>query len=367
MAGIRIGGSAILPPVCSPPFSMLQLSGDVNIFRSCDGDAPGTPTSYTDYADGGTTTSAMHNPVLSPDGNTIVYEQRDNSGYLEIWVVDNTPGSTPVQLYAVANQYCWQPSWHPNSDTIVFIEGTGGAQSTGGIVKKINMSGGGATTLKASSGGLSPFRPHFNFDGSRIAYVWNKDNFTAGSQIRVMDDDGSNDASVDSITGRQTNDPQISWANAQNTLAYDNGAAGANGIYLINDDGTGKTQLNANGAAAGATARISSFAWLPDDSAVIISANLGNGFYDLIQCELDGSNTTRLNTSNGASLQAQFTMVIVYNSRLWFIEKSANTSQGLLSSTALDGTDYVNNLDVDAGVITDGSTAFSGGTGFYFT
>jgi hypothetical protein len=68
-----------------------------------------------------------------------------------------------------------------------------------------------------------------------------------------------------------------------------------------------------------------------------------------------------LDATHGAINQAYMEAPIIYNNRIWFIEGASSTNQGLLSSIAMDESDYVNNLDLTAGVVGD---YFYGGSGF---
>jgi hypothetical protein len=368
MAGIRIGGVAVLN-FCSPPvgaYGGSATSGDPQVYRWCSSDDPGDMTAYTDFS-GFTDADQVHNPVLSPDKTKILFEVLGaSSGYREVWVVDNVPGSTPTQLVADGSNYVIHPSWGADSDTFVYVHCAGGLLQGGTVYKDTVAAPGSPTSLKAATGGRSPFRPQFNFDGSRVAYIFSEDSGSGSGQLRVMDDDGSNDASIDgSLTGVRLNQPpQFSWANSENSIVYDDGASGSNGIYVIQDDGTGKTQINSVGDAAGAASRVSAFAWAPDDSFAVITANLSFGHYDVIRAELDGSDTTQLG-STGGSTANYFQTAIVFENRIWFIERVAAGGYGQLSSMSLSGTGYANHFASNAGP-GDLIEAFGGGDGFYY-
>lgn len=350
-------------PDCSPPFGALHgtdFSGaDGNVYRACIGDPAGGASQYSSFDDGAITSEGVHNPVLSPDKTKILFELANPStGFTEIWVVANTPGSNATQLLADASNYYLHPSWHPDSDQFVCVHGASGA-ILGAIVSSAVSTPGTTAVLKNKSGTQSPFRPQYNFDGTRIAYLFDT-NVGGTGDLMVMDDDGTNDASVDNAVKYRFQGAQFSWANASNVIAYDDGdnTVGTCKTNVINDDGTGKVQINANGDAAGLTCRVSHLAWPPDDSYVVFSANLGLGVgHNPIRAELDGSTTTDLAFSHGAWLQDNFRQVLVADNRIWFIN-----SQVQLGSVALDGTDYVNYLTIDGAAMAD----FSTGDGWYF-
>ena len=357
---------------CSPPFTAFggaaTAFGDPQVYRWCSTNGPGEANAYTDFSNF-TEADQCHNPVLSPDGTKILFEiNQQATGYREVWVTDNIVGSTPTALVQDASNYVIHPSWGPDSDTFTYVHCAAGALAGGTVYKDTVSAPGTPTSLKAAGGGLSPFRPQFNFDGTRIAYIMDQDVGSGAGELRVMDDDGTNDAAVFNTLNRIRLDQpaQHSWANAANIIAFETGAAGSNAAYIINDDGSGQTQINANGDAAGAAAVMSAFAWPPDDSYVVIGAHIGTP-WSPVRCELDGSTTTQLGTTGGVN-QNYFKAPIVYNNRIWFISATDTSTigvRGRLSSMALDGTDETVDFDTSLGT-GDQVLPFVGGDGFYF-
>lgn len=353
----------------SPPMAAYGGSGTAgapNVYRSLSTDSPGVMSVYTDFVDFSVVDECF-NPVLSPDGTKILFEG-DASGNIDIWVVDNIPGSTPTQVTSSAN-IRMHPAWHPDSDLFVFVSCSGGAGDNGAVRTTRVSSPGSLTTLKTPTSGWGCWRPHFNFDGTRVAYIMDKIT-GAGCDLRVMDDDGTNDAAVDTtLTGYRTDGgPQHSWARTQNKIAYETG--GSPGTpYVINDDGTGRTQLNTSGVAVGLPPRFSEFAWTDTDSFILFTADVGGGgvFHSMVRAETDGSNTTELNNAHGASHQTRFRGGLIFDGRIWFIESTFfdPSGNGVVSSMALDGTDYQVNFDSSLGT-GDQVFAFTNGDGWYF-
>ena len=369
MGGVRLGGRAIPPVVCSPPLTAYGgagTTGESAVYRSCAGDAAGELTliGLTDFADSDQNSA----PVLSPDGTKIAFTVLGAStGYDELWVVDAIPGSTPVQLLADASNYIEHPAWLDN-DTIIFVHHTGGTINGGGIYS-IPAAGGSETLLLAASGGYTPRRPQANFDGTRIAYINDQDAGSA-ADLRCMDADGSNDASLDNtIKGYLFNDPpQFSWALTQNLIAYSD-AEVARKVFVIADDGTGKTQLNANGVAAGVKADVSGLAWAPADAFVVMTADLalGNGIQP-IRAEVDGSDTTVLcatTGSQGPENRNYFRTALVYANRVWWVNGTNSVNVAKVSSCAIDGSDLREDFNNTLGS-GDQVADFGGGDGFYF-
>lgn len=363
MGGVRLGGQAVLI-FCSPPFGDTEGTdgdGDANVYRACTGDTAGAATLYSDFNDGALTSEGVTNPVLSPNKTMILFEMKDaTSGFTEIWVTDNVPGGTATQLEFDNTQFLKYPSWSSDSNTFVYMKGAGGGLTGGSILKSSVSAPGTIATLKTASGGFSPVRPQFNFDGTRIAYNWDQDVGGTG-HLRVMDADGTNDASIDSAVKYRFQGPQFSWAHSMNVIAYDDGdnTPGVAATYVINDDGTGKVQINTNGDAAGLVGRVSDRAWPQGDGYVVFSCDLALGVgNNPIRAELDGSDTTDLAPTHGAWAQDYFRQVIVANNRIWFIESAV-----VLGSVAIDGSDYQNYLTIDGAAM----TAFGSGSGWYYT
>lgn len=360
MGGVRLGGRAFVL-TCSPPFGDSQGTdgNDVNVWRACVGDTAGLATQYSDFTDGATLVADVFNPVISPDLSSILFNIRNQStGFFEIWLVANQPGSTATQVLADASNYLLAPSWHPDSDQFTYHRGAGGALSGGAIEKSSVSNPGSVTVLKSAAGGQSPFRPQFNFDGSRIAYMFDNDIGTGG-ELRVMDADGSNDIQLDTGVRYLAQGPQFSWAHAMNVIAYDDGQSGTNAAYVINDDATGRVQINSAGTAAGASVRVSDRAWPVGDGYVVYGSQLGGAgtVYNPIHAELDGSTTSTLNGSHGAWAQDYFRKVLVANNRIWWIEDT-NT----LAGVALDGTDYTVYLTIDGAAM----KSFASGSGWFY-
>lgn len=365
MGGVRLGGIAHIV-ACSPPFTAYDGPlgvGDPQVYVACTDDPPGDATRYTDFA-GYVDSDENFNPVISPDGTKVLFEVLSPStNFREIWVTDAIAGSTPTQLVASGSQYRTHPYWHPDSDTFVYVQGTGGGVMEGDIAKDTVSSPGSPTILKTHAGGGGGYRPQFNFDGTRVAYIW-----TAGSdpQIRCMDDDGSNDGLVDdTISGYDSNEPpQFGWANTQNLIAFQDGLTPQD-TWIIDDTGGGKTQLDANGDAAGATSLVSLYPFPADDSFVVITANIGSGFYNVFRAELDGSDTTQLGTT-GPVLLSPMRGALVYQGRIWFISDNEDEgNRGRISFMSLSGAGQTVVLDTDLGT-GDAILPFVGGDGWYF-
>ena len=227
MGGVRLAGIALNVTI-SPPWTAYggaATSGDPQVYRWTSANAPGEANVYTDFS-GFVDADQCHNPVLSPDESMILFEVTGaSSGYREIWVTDNVVGSTPTLLVADGSNYVIHPFWSSDSDTFCYVHCAGGLLQGGTIYKDQVSAIGSPVSLKVAGGGLSPFRPQFNFDGTRIAYLMDQDVGSGAGEVRVMDDDGTNDASVFTTLNRVRldNPAQMSWANTMNTIAFETG------------------------------------------------------------------------------------------------------------------------------------------------
>lgn len=361
MGGIRLGATAVVV-TCSPPFGIQSsVDSSFNAYRACSNNAPGEATAYSDFADGDTVIGNIHNVRISPDQTKILFQLLSEvTGLEEVWVVNNSPGSTATQLLSSGTDSFYHPSWGADSDTFVYVQAAGAGLPTGGAIKKDQVSAiGSPTTLKTAAAGFSVYRPQFNFDGTKVAY-WYQQNAGASDELRCMNDDGTGDATVDTGVGNYDNNnpQQFGWARGMNMIAYD---AGTN-AYVINSDGTGRVQINANGDAAGVAVNVTQDCWAMDDSFVVVTCNLGSGFFNLIRAELDGSNTASLNASHGTPNQSWMRGAFIANARIWFLETIGGGGEiQQVASTLEDGTDYRVDLDVSLGSSLAG---FFGGDGF---
>lgn len=347
--------------IISPPFGAFDaVSGDAQVWRAKTTDPPKTAVAYTDLVFA--VAEGCSNPVLSPDRTKILFQTLSgSSGFYEIWVVDNVPGSTPTLLLADPANYWFSPFWHPDSDRFVCVHGDAG-DFAGDLVLTSVSAPGTQTVLKTQDGTDQPLRPQISPDGAKVAYWWDQITGT-GLELRVMDIDGSDDTLLHAAaTGSyRFMGPQFGWSHDSQLIAFDDGVTSGPGpgLFVIAPDGTGEVQINSTGVAAG-TGRISHLCFPPDDSYVVFASNLGSGYAEAIRAELDGSDTVSLNGTVGArGTLSVFYNHLVFEGRIWFIESDLET----VSYMALDGSGYTQALDID-----DESLMFAlgGGDGFYF-
>jgi Tol biopolymer transport system component len=349
------------PPVdvYGPPFGAFEGTagdGDVNVYRVGDEDPPGDATRITDWNDGGLTVEGVHDPALSPDETLIAFIGVPVSSSLGALYVVGAEGGTATLLESDASTWVNHPMWSPDGTTIVFSRGNGAGNVYGGTVETIPAAGGSPTVLFTPSGSDKAYRPAYSYDGTRIAFMLEK---SGADELWVMDADGSPAASIATITAYRLDGPQVGWAPSADRLVFENGSGE---VRIINGDGTGSTKINL-GAPDGADNRVGRFTWTAADK-VVIASNQGLGYFSLYECDDDGvTSAVLLNASHGSANQAYMRQPQVYHDRVWFIEVASNGSGGMLASVALDGTDYIEELDVNDATLLDD---FSGGNGFHF-
>ena len=265
----------------------------------------------------------------SPDGSRICYEIFAGNTY-NLKLVDADGSSNPLTLTDITppgpGAYTHLAfRWHPNGNSIVFDNLDDSAIFT------IGANGSGLTDLTPSVTG-KPSYPQLSYDGSKIAYRYRESNVT---DLYVMSYDGSFSTQVTNLSlttylggyqfspnshrlayitsdelGRGTlhsydalgGAKQSLYTGPQSTTIYgpywspdgSKIAFYSTGIFVINADGTGLSQLT--------SATDSDPAWSPDGAKIAFTRHMGGSDYDIFVMNADGSNPINVSSSSGSDI-----------------------------------------------------------------
>lgn len=199
-------------------------------------------TGQTELTAGGSVVD--DNPVYSPDGSRIAFTRWSGSK-IEICVM-NADGTNVVQITSgdvTPESFNGPPSWSPDGTKLVF-----GSNRSGFGKSEIwiaNADGSGLTRLTTSVqltiGGQGPIfssdgDPDWSPDGSRIAFVSNRDGAGVGltdTELYVMNVDGSD---LVRLTNDSLDDGMPDWSPDSQRIAFTK--SNGTGIHIINRDGT---------------------------------------------------------------------------------------------------------------------------------
>jgi TolB protein len=197
-------------------------------------------------------------PKFSPDGLSIAFMSCAAPG-CSLWVmsVDGTDAHPIRELGGYAYLYDWgESNW-------VYYAADFDHVGWADDMRRIRPDGSGETVLVSGpTGGASE-----RYDSARVAYVRGQCCWAPGSETRVMDFDGTNDAVIIAADGKS--EQWVSYAHTTGEILYHQ-ADGPGGytfpynVYSINDDGSGLHQITNAVGGAGFTEPVFS----PDDNLI---------------------------------------------------------------------------------------------------
>lgn len=147
----------------------------------------------------------------------------------------------------------YQPAWSPDGQRIAFV-GQHTTSDGGTEIYVINVDGSGLTRLTNSLG--DDWRPAWSPDGQKIAFFSFRDAYgttdPGNSEIYVMNSDGSSQTRITYNPTIDTNRPGAdedpTWSPDGRQIAFRSYRDGGIDIYVMNADGSGVTRLTFEGA-----------------------------------------------------------------------------------------------------------------------
>lgn len=176
------------------------------------------------------------NPVWSPDGQMIAYEDA-SGGSSQIWVM-NADGTGKTRLTTTGTNR--SPAWSPLGDKIVFTSDRGGSGTD--AIYVMNADGTGQTRLTATSI-MHESEPVWSPIGNKIAFV--RVLLVTGGEVFVINADGTGETR---ITNNSASDSHPTWSPDGKKLAFQSNQSGKWRLY-VRDFTSNTTELIGSPAA----------------------------------------------------------------------------------------------------------------------
>ena len=271
--------------------NMIQPAPGKIIFMS---DRTGNGDIYTIEPDGSELTRVTNatnielSPVWSPNRDKVAFV-RFEGAFTSIYVM-NADGSGIARIGA-GNLFDSAPSWSPDGRKLAFSSFVDNSTD----IYVIDADG--SNRLRMTTSNLHERSPVWAPDGSKIAFVSTLTQALDGpTDIFTMNLDGSNvvnltnDAMIESDPDWAPDGSKIAFSARENTGDITIDPVVGN-IFVINADGSGRSQLTTtNGAHP---------AWSPDSSRLVYMGFVDTGLgVDIFIMDADGSDPIRLTTTS---------------------------------------------------------------------
>lgn len=353
MAGIRIGGRAVLPTGVIPMtlYSLEDIGGfDVTAAAVYVMNDPGLPPVVVSGFYEVTVDDTLTDPVANQSGTMIVFATTpEDAGPSELRSLDPvTPGSTDVGALLDTNPstlvVSMQPSWCPNDEDLVVyrtIDDSPNECEIRSVVPSVGSSS--VTTLRTISRTTNGnvYRPSYNHDGTLIAY-----GLSSTKTLNVMAADGSGSPTVvATLTGGNTWEGgwDYAWSPVADELVYQDISGtfptGDTLFKKVNADGTGTTTLYTDPDTYWG---LTLYPWSPDGSTIYYFARDTGGSgataFELYAIDAAGGGAAAVSPTRNSWGNVNDDLAYVFGDRVyWYADQF--TDDGEVVSCALDGSD----------------------------
>ncbi len=221
-------------------------------------------------------------PILSPDGKKIAFlSSKSGEGY-ETYVM-NVDGTGEVNVSKNGSTPEYSPSWSPDGSKVAY--------GFSDDIFTANADGSG-TPDNVTNSARRELYPSWSPDGRKFAFLSETPDNNSGD-IYVMNADGSGTPVQLTDTGNHVNESHPSWSADGSKIAYerhDPNSGWHNDIYKMNADGTDETLV------VGTEGWETMPSWSPDGTQLVFSAYSGPYGSDgeIIKVNADGSGQTPL-------------------------------------------------------------------------
>ncbi len=223
------------------------------------------------------------NPSYSPDGAWILFES-DTGANRDIWKMPAADGD-PVQL-TTDPAFDTAPCWSADGSLVYFESDRSGVKKLWSIVSDASAA---AARVTASGDDVEEGSPACSINGD-LAYEYNSVS-TSYSNLFILRANSNTPQALTSHSSPITNRTPA-WSPGGAQLAFESTASGGSAVWLINDDGTGLTQLTETGYYEGHPA------WSPDGTEIAYESRK-SGYMELYVVPIAGGTALQITVNGG--------------------------------------------------------------------
>lgn len=262
-----------------------QVSGGVRVFSmNLDGsgitDVSQEPATFPSAAlidpDGDGVAGPCDNCPLVENGPRIVFETNRLSGLTSLFTM--RPDGTGAERIETQGTVNFMPSFNGDGTRIAFVSN----RDLGGGFEIYSTDPNGGGQARLTDNPASDLYPSYSPDSSKITFTSKRD---GNNEIYVMNADGTNPVR---LTNNSASDQLSKFSPDGTKIAFVSNRGGTGQIYNMNADGTGVTQLTFHLASA------SLGAFNSDGSKIVYSTSSGSTGTEIWIMNSDGTGNQRL-------------------------------------------------------------------------